>query len=389
MRLSYDDAAESFRAELAAWLQEHAPSQAEMDTEPRESTAKLPSWAKRFQRAMFDDGWLVPGWSPELGGRDASPVEQMIYFEELAARDVQRSLNPQGLSIVTPSIVEHGTPEQIERFALPTLRAEITFCVGMSEPGAGSDLAALATRAVLRGDKFVLNGQKVWTSGAHDADYGLVFVRTNTGVPKHKGISVLIVDMTTAGIECRPLEEATEQGHADFNEVFFTDAEVPAENLLGELDGGWALATSSLGHERAMLWINQATNMQRALAALAKAADLDDPLVRDRLGQLAIDVQAMWLMGYRSFARQAAGKSAPEQSILKLYGSETEQHLYLEAVETLGTAALDTANLSGVRHARELSWPQNYLRSFGNTIAGGASEIQRNIIAERVLGLPR
>src|SRR3989440_11304406 len=163
--------------------------------ERQQSSAHIPEWARVWQRALFDDGWLVPGWPPELGGRNATPLQQMVYFEELAQPQINRSANPQGLSIITPSIVEFGSADQRERYAIPTLKAELTWCLGMSEPGAGSDLASLSTRAVLDGDHFVVNGQKVWTSGAHHADWCLCFVRTDTEVPKHRGISALIVDM--------------------------------------------------------------------------------------------------------------------------------------------------------------------------------------------------
>lgn len=390
MQLHYEASEEEFRGRFVDWLAEHAPSRAEMEASPRRSTAHLPEWARRFQRAMFDDGWLVPGWPPHLGGRDASAVEQMIYFEELARRDIQRSSNPQGLAICTPSIVDRGTDAQIEQYAIPTLRAEVTWCVGMSEPDAGSDLAALSTRAVRHGDRFVVDGQKVWTSGAHDATYCMAFVRTDPDAPKHKGISALIVDMDSPGIECRPLLEITEKGHADFNEVFFTEVEVPAANLVGELNGGWAIANTSLGHERAMLWINQATNAERALGVVRDVlCPTDDGALRDHLATLAIDVQALWLMGYQGFAKAARGRAAPEHSILKLYGSEAEQRLNLLAIEALGPDALDLSQMSGVAYSRELPWMMNYFRTFANTIAGGTSEIQRNIVAERILGLPR
>lgn len=260
----------------------------------------------------------------------------------------------------------------------------------MSEPDAGSDLAALSTRAVRHGDRFVVDGQKVWTSGAHNATYCMAFVRTDPDAPKHKGISALIVDMDSPGIECRPLLEITEKGHADFNEVFFTEVEVPAANLVGELNGGWAIANTSLGHERAMLWINQATNAERALGVVRDVlCPTDDGALRDHLATLAIDVQALWLMGYQGFAKAARGRAAPEHSILKLYGSEAEQRLNLLAIEALGPDALDLSQMSGVAYSRELPWMMNYFRTFANTIAGGTSEIQRNIVAERILGLPR
>lgn len=390
MKLHWDESAERFRQDLVEWLEAHAPSDAEMEAEPRLSTGHLPGWARKFQRAMFDDGWLVPGWPPERGGRNASPVEQMIYFEELARRNIQRAQNPQGLSICAPSILDRGTDRQIEDWALPTLRGEVTWCVGMSEPGAGSDLAGLATKAVVHEDRFVVNGQKVWTSGAHHADLCFCFVRTDPDAPKHKGISAIVIDMTSPGIECRPLEEITEQGHADFNEVFFDDVVVPRENLVGDLHDGWKIATGSLGHERAMLWINQATTFERAFQALRRAVTpTEDEALKETIAAHYIDLQALWIMGYRGFSKAARGRPSVESSILKLYSSEAEQRLQLTAVEALGPAALDLSRVSGAKFTRRLPWMMSYFRTFANTIAGGTSEIQRNIIAERVLGLPR
>ena len=207
----------------------------------------------------------MPGWPPELGGRNATPEEQMVYFEVITERMVPRSLNPQGLSICAASIVEFGTEEQKERFVVPTLKGEITWCLGMSEPNAGQrpGVADHQGRAARR--HFVVNGQKVWTSGAHEADYCLCYVRTDPEAPKHRGISVLIIDMRTPGITCRPLPELTDPHHADFNEVFFTDVEVPEENLLGELNHGWTVSQGSLRHERGMLWIMNVAKMERTL----------------------------------------------------------------------------------------------------------------------------
>ncbi|MCU1463144.1 MAG: acyl-CoA dehydrogenase [Acidimicrobiales bacterium] len=391
MRLRFDDEAEAFRGELREWLDANQPTTEEM-AEPKLSSAHYPEWARAWQRRQFDDGWLVPGWPPELGGRNATPVQQMVYFEELARRQLVRSANPQGLSIITPSIVDHGTPEQRERYALPTLRAELSWCLGMSEPGAGSDLASLATRAVRDGDRFVVNGQKVWTSGAHHSDYCFCFVRTDPDVPKHKGISCLVIDMRTPGITCRPLPELTEPDWADFNEVFFTDVMVPAENLVGELNQGWRLANGSLAHERGMLWITNVANIERTvehLVALGKdtGAAADDRF-RDAVAQGAIDAMAMRLLGYKGFGKFAKGEFSVEHTLLKLFSSETERRLYLVGTEALEGDGIDTDRV-GPPVWREGSWVTQYLRAFSGTIAGGTSEIQRNIIAERVLGLPR
>ena len=396
MRLRYGEAEEQFRRDLIAWLDEHAPAP-EVMNERKQSSADLPEWARRWQRTLFEDGWLVPGWPPELGGRDASPAEQMIYFEELSKRDIHRSLNPQGLGIVAPSIKDYGTPEQQERFLLPTLRAEIAWCLGMSEPGAGSDLASLSTRAVLDGDHFVVNGQKVWTSGAHHADWCLCFVRTDPDAPKHKGISALIIDMKTPGIECRPFPELSEPDYYDFNEVFFTDVVVPADALVGELHQGWPITQGSLAHERAMLWIDYAHAVDRGVRAMIDLADRqgpdgiplrDDPRFRDQVAGFYIDSQALMLLGYRGFAKFMQGRSSPEHSLLKLYGSETLQNCLAAGIEAQGPEALDTRTL-GPTMWRDGSWATQWLRSFAGTIPGGTSEIQRNIIAERVLGLPR
>jgi alkylation response protein AidB-like acyl-CoA dehydrogenase len=396
VRLRYGEAEEQFRRDLIAWLDEHAPAP-EVMNERKQSSADLPEWARQWQRTLFEDGWLVPGWPPELGGRNASPAEQMIYFEELSKRDIHRSLNPQGLGIVAPSIKDYGTPEQQERFLLPTLRAEIAWCLGMSEPGAGSDLASLSTRAVLDGDHFVVNGQKVWTSGAHHADWCLCFVRTDPSAPKHKGISALVIDMKTPGIECRPFPELSEPDYYDFNEVFFTDVVVPADALVGELHQGWPITQGSLAHERAMLWIDYAHAVDRGVRTMIDLGDRpapdggalrDDPRFRDQVAGFYIDSQALMLLGYRGFAKFMQGRSSPEHSLLKLYGSETLQNCLAAGMEAQGPDALDTRIL-GPSMWRDGSWATQWLRSFAGTIPGGTSEIQRNIIAERVLGLPR
>ena len=396
MRLGYSDADEAFRAELSGWLDEHAPGREYLDS-PKQSSAWMPDWVRAWQLLLFNHGWLVPGWSSEYGGRNATPSEQMIYFEELSRRRIVRTWNPQALGIIAPSIRDYGTDEQRERFVLPTLRGEMSWCLGMSEPNAGSDLASLATKAVRDGDSFVVNGQKVWTSGAQHADWCLCFVRTDPDAPKHKGISALIVDMRSPGVECRPFPELSEQEYCDFNEVFFNDVRVPANQLLGELNRGWPITQGSLAHERSMLWIEYAYDIQRALAAMVALGDRigpsgtllrDDPCFRDAVGRFHTDETAIRAMGYRGFSKFLAGKSAPEHSLLKLFGSECVQACELAATEFLGPAAIDL-DVAGPRMLRQGSWMIQYLRSFAMTIPGGTSEIQRNIIAERVLGLPR
>src|SRR5580704_9628527 len=418
MRLATDENLLEFRREFEEWLDTHLPGPDVVEQEHRNSSAHLPGWARTFQREMFEAGYLVPGWPPELGGRNATPQEQMIYFEVISEWQVPRSLNPQGLSICAASIVEFGTDEQKARFVVPTLKGEITWCLGMSEPNAGSDLASLTTKAERREGSFVVNGQIVWTSGAHDADFCLCFVRTDPEAPKHRGISVLIIDMRTPGISCRPLPELTDPAHADFNEVFFTDVEVPAENLVGELNKGWAVSQGSLRHERGMLWIMNVSKMERTVKALVRLAARDDgrggrigddPRFAQALAQLSVDTNAMRCLGYRGFAKATRGEMPPEHLILKMFSSEAERRACLLAFESLGLDGLDLDGPGPNRFTEwdlahfepdpiesgatgsfyDGAWAVQYLRSFAGTIAGGTSEIQRNIVAERVLGLPR
>ena len=270
MQLTFDDATEAFRQSFEAWLDEHAPAEAEA-TERSRSSAHVPAWARRWQRDLFDHGWLVPGNPPEFGGRNATVVEQFVHHEVLARRSIYLSFNPQGLGIVVPSLLAFGTDPQKQRWALPLLRAEITAALGMSEPNAGSDLAGLRTRAVLDGDQFVVNGQKVWTSGAHDADVILAFVRTDPDAPKHKGISALLIPTDLPGVTRRPFGSVIARDELDFNEVFFDDVHVPAENLLGELHGGWGVANGSLGHERSMLWLDYSQRLDEFIDDISLA----------------------------------------------------------------------------------------------------------------------
>ena len=395
MRLGYGPEEERFRAELLEWLEAHYPPEAERQPWRASSADKVP-WMVAWQRLLFHSGWLVPGWPPELGGRNASAGEQMIYFDEMSRRGIPRTCNPQGIGIIAPSLNDDGTLEQKERFLLPTLRAEISWCVGMSEPNAGSDLASLQTRAVLDGDEFVVNGQKIWTSGAHHADWCMCYVRTDPSAPKHKGISALIIDTTSPGVIRRPFPNLTGRDDDDFNEVFFDDVRVPAENLLGELNDGWRLTQGSLAHERAMLWIDYACAVDRIVEEMLSIADVegeagrigDDPQFRDAVAASYVDSQGLLTMGYRGFAKFQKGRAAPEHSLLKLAGSEALQRAALAGGEALGALGLDRTTYQfdylGVR-----SWMMQYLWSFNGTIPGGTSEIQRNIIAERVLGLPR
>ncbi len=400
MHLRWDDETEKFRAELRAWLDEHAPTPETMAADPALSASHYPSWARPWQRKLFDAGLLIPGLGPEFGGRNLGPVEQLIYYEEFLARHLPRSTNWTGVSIVTPSILDYGTPEQIERFAMPALRGETSWCLGMSEPNAGSDFGGLKTKAVLHGDTFVVNGQKIWTSGAHHSDWVILFVRTDPEAPKHKGISCLLVDLRSPGIEIRPIHELVGGDIHDLNEVFFTDVEVPADQLLGPLHGGWAVSQGSLAHERAILWVEGWFLAAEALGHLAGLAARPDDIgaglkhdrrFRDIVAARYIDVHAMQCMGYRGFTKSMSGKASPEHSILKLFASETLQNIDLAGIDAVGAESVDCVDLQHYCDHRYYTgnWVMSYLGSFASTIPGGTSEIQRNIVAERILGLPR
>ncbi|MBX9981888.1 MAG: acyl-CoA dehydrogenase family protein [Mycobacterium gordonae] len=390
MQLTFDSDVEEFRAEFAAFLDENLPAASETVERPR-SVSHMPSWARRWQRLLFDNGWLLPTQPPEFGGRNATVLQQYVYLEELCRRRIYHSLNPQGVNIVAASLISFGSEEQKHRWAVPILRAEITASLGMSEPSAGSDLASLRTRAVRDGDHFVVSGQKVWTSGAHDADVLLTFVRTDPDAPKHKGISALLIPTDTEGVVRRPFASICADDDLDFNEVFFTDAKVPAENLVGELNQGWRVANGSLGHERTMMWLGFADRMDNMLADFHPAGELD----RDRYATTIMDKQALRLLGSVALASASRGEDDTSAiSVLKLLGSEAELRISEHALEAAGGDGLIHPGLTGPYAPMNLdhyfaSWFERYARSFSGTIAGGTSEIQRNIIAQRVLGLPR
>jgi alkylation response protein AidB-like acyl-CoA dehydrogenase len=394
VQLTFDAEVEAFRADFVAFLDTHLPSEAETFDRPRNSS-HLPEWAREWQRLLFDNGWLLPGNSPDFGGRNATLLQQYVYLEELGRRRIYRSFNPQGVGIIAASLLTFGTKEQQQRWAVPILRAELTASLGMSEPGAGSDLASLKTRAVrcsdAQGDHFVVNGQKVWTSGAHDADVLLTFVRTDADAPKHKGISVLLIPTDSPGLARRPFASAAGRDDLDFNEVFFTDVRVPVENLVGPLNEGWRVANGSLGHERNMLWMGYADQLQEITADFEPFGELE----RDCYATLVMDYEALRLLGSVTLARAARGEEdVAGQSVLKLLGSEavqtaTEQVLGASRVDGLVHPALTGPYAPLNLDSHYGSWFDRYLRSFAATIAGGTSEIQRNIIAQRILGLPR
>ena len=329
-----------------------------------------------FQAACFDEGWLVPEWPRDLGGRDLALPDALAIRIEGAARRVPRQMNIQGTGVVAPAIRALGTPDQQARYLRPTLRGEAWWALGMSEPGAGSDLAGLRTTAVRRGEEFVVNGQKIWTTQADESRWCTLYARTDPDKPKHRGITCLLVDMDSPGIEVRPIETAGDAVES-FCEVYFDDVVVPVQNVLGEVDGGWAVAMSALEHERDMIWINNWLELQRALAPVLSRGDLA-PFHDERLGRLLGDMEAIRLTGLRSVAHRTLGLPDALPGILKVFGSE--------AVQRGAAFALEAGSADGLADSRAFD---EVLESFAATIYGGTSEVQRNIIAERILGLPK
>jgi alkylation response protein AidB-like acyl-CoA dehydrogenase len=387
MRLAWGPEEEAFRAELDDFLDTHAPEKAlGLDFATSEEEG-IPAWARQWQATLFDNGWMVPAYPPELGGRNATPLQTLIFQEEMAARGLPRSMHFPGWAIVAPSLLEFGNDEQ-KALAPASLRGDMVWCIGMSEPDAGSDVASLKTRAVLDGDRFVVNGQKVWTSYAMWAQKCLCYVRTDADAPRHKGISLLIIDMDTPGIDIRPLRQIT--GTTHFAEVFFDDVVVPRTNLVGDMNDGWRVTMGSLAHERGGLWLQTVAGVDHALTdliALAKRTGADgNQAVRRRLAEAHAQVSGLRALGYKGFASFAQGSSAAEHSYLKLATSELQKSLFELGMELEGPAGIV---VDPAHHKAAGRWAFSFFTSFASTIAGGTSEIQRNIIAERVLGLPR
>jgi alkylation response protein AidB-like acyl-CoA dehydrogenase len=390
VQLTFDAEVEAFRAEFVRFLDEHLPAEAEAAAERSRSTSHVPEWARRWQQVQFEHGWLLPGNPPEFGGRNAGILQQFVHREELSRRRIYHAFNPQGVGIIAASLLSFGTEEQKRRWAVPILRAEMTAALGMSEPGAGSDLAGLSTRATVDGDVFVVNGQKVWTSGAHDADVILTFVRTDPNAPKHKGISALLIPTDSPGVVCRPFASVHDRTGLDFNEVFFTDVAVPAENLVGPLHEGWRVANGSLGHERTMMWTAFANRLEQLLEDFRPLGAVN----RDRYATIAMDYQALRLLGSAALGQAARGeRDIPAVSVLKVLGSEAEQNAARHALDAAGADGLTDPAVTAPYNPYSpdlftASWFARYISTYAGTIAGGTSEIQRNIIAQRVLGLP-
>jgi alkylation response protein AidB-like acyl-CoA dehydrogenase len=357
---------------------------------------------------LAESGYVAPHW-PRPWGIDADPIEQIIVDEELAAAGIRRPVNPIGIGWAGPTLLYAGTPEQKQRYLGPILSGEEFWCQLFSEPASGSDLASLGTRAVRDGDEFVINGQKIWTSGAQHAAYGILLARTDPNLPKHKGISYFICPMRVPGVEIRTITEMT-GGHT-FNEVFFSDVRIPAENLVGELNDGWRLAKVTLGNERislstgGVLWGNGPTALQM-LDAVRAQGPVRDPLMRQRLADIYIEHTVLDLIRLRTLSAKLRGEQpGPEASIRKIMADEHGQHVMAVARDLVGASGMltssdgrpkfvpgtDTKGLGPGRPPDDLGdpgWYDGYMFSQALTIGGGTGEVQRNIVAEKVLGLP-
>jgi alkylation response protein AidB-like acyl-CoA dehydrogenase len=384
---------ESFRTALRAWL---AANITDEFREKRQMTFQEKVVVRRaWQKRLFEAGWIGIGWPQEYGGRGAELMQEAIYNEELARARAPATANVIGLNMVGPTILAVGTPQQKARYLSRILSGDDIWCQGFSEPNAGSDVASLQTRAVREGDHFVVNGQKVWTSYGYVADLCILLVRTDIAAPRHKGLSYLIVDMTSPGVSTRPLVQMT--GEAEFAELFFEDVNVPVENLVGELNKGWMVAITTLMHERGSLSLSIIVVLEQRLQALFElsrssvlngTAVLKDSQVRQRLARLYTDVKTFKLNTMRQMSSMSQGHlPGPEGSLLKLQWSELNQRLAELAFELEGPfSGLAPDSPDAPFGGR---WQYEYLRARGNTIEAGTSEVQRNIVAERVLGLPR
>ncbi len=342
---------------------------------------------KPTARQLAESGYVVPHW-PRPWGLEASPIMQLVIDDEMRRAKVARPQNQIGIGWAGPTILYAGTDEQKQRYLFPLLTGEEVWCQLFSEPGAGSDLASLTTKAVRDGDEFVVNGQKVWTSGAQLSKFGILIARTDPHVPKHRGISYFICPMDTPGIEVRPIKEMT--GTALFNEVFFTDVRLPAENLVGDVNGGWALAKVTLANERVSLsgggalW-GSGPSATDLLDQVRSCGGADDALMRQRLAALHIEAEVLRLIRLRTVTAAIHGRQpGPEASVRKVLADEHGQRIMELAKDLAGTAGM----LTGDGDATDQMWHHGYLFARALTIGGGTSEVQRNIIAERVLGLP-
>ena len=380
----------AFRDGFRVWLAENIPGNWQAEYAAIPEKAGQFEYLRAWQRKVYDGGWAGIAWPAEYGGRGASIIEQVIFTEEMARAGAPNLPGVLGLQLVGPTTITHGTAEQKERFLRKILSGEEIWCQGFSEPNAGSDLAALRTDAKLDGDHFIVNGQKVWTSYGWAADWCELVVRTDSEVPKHKGLTVLLVDMKSPGVDVRPLRQMT--GETEFNELFFTDVLVPVANVLGKVNDGWNVAIGTLMHERATLGAGIQIVIKRSFERIVEIAKslgkLTDPLVRQKLAQCYAEIEIMRLNQMRAYSKMAnGGTPGPEGSIQKIFWSELNQRFQQVAQEILGPYGQLT---KGCEYAiDDGAWTYNYLRSRGNTIEAGTSEIQRLILGHYVLGLPK
>jgi alkylation response protein AidB-like acyl-CoA dehydrogenase len=390
--LSTDEA--RFRDGLRAWLRENLSASSSGRGQITGDTETLED-RRRWQRTVYEAGYAGVSWPVEFAGRGGTLMQQMIVNEEMASAKAPDLINVIGLFMAGPTIIAHGTQEQKQRYLKPLLRGDEIWCQGFSEPNSGSDLASLRTRAVVDGDDFVINGQKVWTTLAHVARWCILLTRTESVEAAHSGLTYIIVDMQSPGIEVKPLRQMT--GDAEFNEIYFTDVRVPRVNVLGAIGEGWRVAMTTLMHERASLGVGLQVRSRIAvddLRTLARATQAnghsraDDALVRQRIAQLVIEVEAMKFNSYRGLTQMLKGEEpGPEGSINKLMWSEVNQRIQETALEVIGPyGALAEGEERAPQRGR---WSYSFLRARANSIEGGTSEVLRNILAERVLGLPR
>jgi alkylation response protein AidB-like acyl-CoA dehydrogenase len=388
MDLTLSPTEEAFRDELRGWLEANHPGK------PPAADDEAFEFRRRWQRKMYDAGWAGISWPKEYGGRGATLIEQAIFFEEMVRADAPSVANILGLVMGGPVVITHGTEDQKKRYLEPILSAEEIWCQGFSEPEAGSDLASLKTRAVKRNGGWVVTGQKVWTTLAHEAKWCMLVARTDPDAPKHQGLTYFLMDMEQDGVEVKPLVQIT--GEAEFNEIFMEEAYIPDENIIGEVGSGWAVAITTLMNERAGLaFAAQAAlqlSMRRAIDLASSTAHngglaSEDAVVRDRLSQLFIESEIFRVTNYRGLTKiMKNGVPGPEGSLGKWQWAEVNQHLMEVALEITGPYGQFE---DGSEYSLGGDWQYQYLRTRANSIEGGTTDILRNIVAERVLGLPK
>ena len=376
MDLTLSPLEERFRDDLRGWLAEHHPGR-----EPEGDEAAF-SFRREWQRRLNEAGWAGLSWPEAYGGSGATLVEQAIFYEEMARADAPQMANVLGLAMGGPTVIAHGTEEQKQRHLAPILSAEEIWCQGFSEPESGSDLASLKTRAVRHGNEWVVTGQKVWTTFAHHSKWCMLVARTDQDAPKHKGLTYFLMDMEQDEVQTRPLRQIT--GEAEFNELFMEEARIPDENVIGGVGNGWGVAITTLMHERAGLGAASAAQVKIVLGQLLELARErgvdDDPIVRQKIATLLIEAEALRLNAWRGLTQiMKTGVPGPEGSLPKLQWSAVNQGITELAMEIRGEEAA----------VKESDWTYRFLRARANSIEGGTTEILKNIIAERVLGLPK